>query len=251
MGSLARPQNLFRLVIVGLMILCLHGVPSALAKQKRPPPRPANPFIPTPSSTSKSSLTGEKVTLTWDDFNRRESSPEGQRKSSDIHSLAYTLASYQIGTSLQWTQATARAPKIWRLSTVNAEVKLRTDRSWVLGSLFPTEKDSLAEKANKEAVLARLLQHEQGHYDIVALIARDLYHDLLALQEFKSDVELQRKVDELRSSADNQIEALNRKYDEQCGNIGRDRNNQARWNKLLDQAKEGKRLTSLFADPPK
>jgi hypothetical protein len=250
MGSFASSHRLPTLLLVGMLISSLAGVSLVAAKQKPRPPKPGASFSPPSSTNNKSSLTGEKVTLTWDDFTRRESPPSNQRKSAEIHSLAYTLASYHIATSLEWTQLTARSPRIWRISAVNLQVKIQADRSWVRESLFATDNDSPAKKANKEAILTRLLEHEQGHYDIVATMARDLYHDLLALKEFNSDVELQRKIDELQSAADNQIESLNRKYDDQCGDIGRDHDNQTRWTRLLVQAKEGKRLTSLFAEPP-
>lgn len=248
MRSLARPLKLPLLLFAGLLP-CLPALPAEAANQKkRPSPQPASSIDP-PAASNKSKLTGDKVMLAWDDFNRLESPPGGRQKSAEIHSLAYTLASYRMASLHEWRQASPVAPRIWRISSVTMEIALQDDRSWVRASLFPVDNDSAAEKAHKQDVLTRLLQHEQGHYDIVATIARDLQHDLLALQEFNSEAELKRKVDELKSIADQQIETLNRKYDEQCGLIDRQRENQARWNKLLARAKEGKRLTSLFAEP--
>ena len=128
-----------RVPVIGLLILFVPGVPSEAAKQKRrPPPAAAGLFPPAPPN--RSSLTGEKIKLTWDDFTRRESPPSGQRKTSDIHSLAYTLASYQMSNSLQWTQQTARSPTDWRISAVNVDVKILTDRSWVRASVIPHRK---------------------------------------------------------------------------------------------------------------
>jgi len=79
MASLARPYQLPALLVIGLLFFLISDGRSAGAKQKRRPPAPAANVLPPPPPTSKSSLTGENVKLTWDDFTRLESPPDAQR----------------------------------------------------------------------------------------------------------------------------------------------------------------------------
>src|SRR5262249_40104923 len=236
------------ILVVGFL---LNAVPStSLAqKQKRPSVQPRPPANEAASFPTKSKLTGENLTLSWDHFKHLASPPIGKAIASGVHSLAYTMASFNISTSYEWTQESPFAPRIWRIGAVVVEIKMRDDLSWVRESLFVTDQDSSKEKARKEDVLSRLLEHEQGHYDIVALVARDLYHDLLGLKNLKSEQELTRQVEQLRDGAETHLQALNGRYDEQCGMVDRDRENQQRWTKLLAQSKAGKRLDALFASP--
>jgi hypothetical protein len=72
-----------------------------------------------------------------------------------------------------------------------------------------------------------LLAHEQGHFNITGLVARDLVKALGALRVATTD-ELQREVSRLYQAYDGWAKDLSKKYDDET-NHGRNTKSQADW----------------------
>jgi hypothetical protein len=157
-----------------------------------------------------SSLVGLKKTLTWDDF-------KGSAPADDPHN-AQTDASRSIS-----------GLKIKRLAdggvtiddTITVTVSLKGSNSWVKSG----------EKTDA------LLNHEQGHYDIAALMARDFFIDLMQLksQSFSNASNLQAELTRLQTLY--AAQPISDKYDE-FGETdhGRKSANQAIWDGFFRSA---------------
>lgn len=84
---------------------------------------------------------------------------------------------------------------------------------------------------------AELLKHEQGHYDITALTARDLFIDLMQLKakSFADAAALQQAIDAVRARYDAQ--KIQDVYDESGEtDHGRNSDGQKRWDGYLSRA---------------
>jgi hypothetical protein len=99
---------------------------------------------------------------------------------------------------------------------------------------------------------ADLLTHEQGHFDITALGARDFLNDVLALSG-SSATDLQSQIDSAQSSNQSTIDSVNSMYDvdPNCGTShGTNAANQQQWNLRINNAKtSGARLSSIASCP--
>ncbi len=110
-------------------------------------------------------------TLTWNNFPRSSVTPgPGQR----IH---VALTSVFINPRLPnptIIPVAGRRPTVYQLSD-NVVIKVEFDRagSWVSDWVF-TQPQSFQDQ---------LLKHEQGHYNLTALVARDLFVDLMLLKQ--------------------------------------------------------------------
>jgi len=85
---------------------------------------------------------------------------------------------------------------------------------------------------------AELLAHEQGHYNITALGARDCHTDILAIVDDSAD-DVQSQVNSIVSTAQSLIASVNDMYDEDpnCGtDHGSDSSAQAQWNLRIRNA---------------
>ncbi len=106
--------------------------------------------------------------------------------------------------------------------TLVVTVVLRRNNSWARGGSART---------------AALLNHEQGHYDITALTARDLFIDLMALkaQVFPNAAALQRALQTARARY--RPQAIQDLYDSHAeADHGHDTAAQARWDGYIRRA---------------
>lgn len=108
--------------------------------------------------------------LQWRDFtNRRSDPPPGP---DDFAVAAYTSANFDMNVAYEWVPGTH--PDMYRLAdNVTVTVQFRQRESWVETWV---SRRSAAEQS-------RLLRHEQGHYDLVALLARDMFIELMELKQ--------------------------------------------------------------------
>lgn len=91
-----------------------------------------------------------------------------------------------------------------------------------------------------------MLKHEQGHYDIIALGAREFYKKALALTA-ASDTELKTLISDLYDDLHAKAEGVDARYDTKTNHhINQDV--QTIWNKAIDEAKKSK--TGTIADLP-
>jgi len=133
------------------------------------------------------SITGNTLTLSWNDFTG--SVPAHARTD------AYTATTYNIHTS--YTMRThGHQQSDFRLSTVSVRIALDRGRMW----------------SRPAARTAQLLKHEQGHYDITALLMRDLDTDLTALMQagrsFATQRELAQAIAHVQQPAESLVSRL-------------------------------------------
>ncbi|MBK6381143.1 MAG: DUF922 domain-containing protein [Chitinophagaceae bacterium] len=92
-----------------------------------------------------------------------------------------------------------------------------------------------------------LLKHEQGHYDILAISAREFYNTLIGLSAATADA-LQRRVNQLKERFAQQVTQVDARYDsESQTNHGINTAIQQTWDQKIAAAKANPRgrLTDL------
>ena len=113
-----------------------------------------------------SNLTGLFLKLEWKDF-------KGPVPASNPNNMSAMTASDFAPTGVATESVGSGATQSWRLgNNVTVTIKFDSSISWVLpsvASLNDTQK-------------ASLLNHEQGHYNITALLARDMFIELMQLK---------------------------------------------------------------------
>jgi uncharacterized protein DUF922 len=90
---------------------------------------------------------------------------------------------------------------------------------------------------------ADLLEHEQGHFDLMILSARAMAADLEAI-EADSVAELQSAVSDVQSTHGERADAVDKEYDRQTDH-SRNVAQQRRWRKLIDEALGKGNATSI------
>lgn len=120
-------------------------------------------------------ISGHTSTLAWTDF--LGAVP------AQAHHLAFTSTSFNVQTPFVFRMANGQQLD-FRLSSVSITVTLNRTQSW----------------AQTTGRTATLLRHEQGHYDITALLMRDLDNALAPLlqQTFATQQALQQAVAAVR-----------------------------------------------------
>jgi hypothetical protein len=166
--------------------------------------------------------------ISWaNDFTRVDSVPDGSDES------AFTQARFRGRFSF-----VRQADGTWIVRSANSVVSLSMDgvASWVV----------------RGSETADLLTHEQGHFDITALGARDFLNDAVALSGSSAN-DLQSQIDSARSSNQSTIDSVNSMYDEDpnCGTShGTNAANQQQWNLRINNARtSGVRLSSIATCP--
>ncbi|WP_158070029.1 DUF922 domain-containing protein [Cnuella takakiae] len=81
-----------------------------------------------------------------------------------------------------------------------------------------------------------LLKHEQGHYDILALSARELYKKLLTLSALNTQ-QLQESVTQLSEKTQERVKKVDERYDQQT-NHSRDKAAQQIWDQKIAAEKQ-------------
>ena len=166
-------------------------------------------------------ITGHMLTLTWQDYSGGV--PAHARMD------AYTATSYDVHTDYSM-MTRGRHQSDFRLTTVSIQVRLDRARMWSRAS----------------AQSAQLLKHEQGHYDITALVMRDLDSDLTALlqagRSFATQQDLTQAINNLQQPAASLVNRLQSTaiadgvYDQQTRHSG-DTAAQGKWDAALASAR--------------
>ncbi|PYV13069.1 MAG: hypothetical protein DMG21_21950 [Acidobacteria bacterium] len=167
------------------------------------------------------SITGHTLTLTWQDF--LGNAPTNAR------SDAFTSTSYGVQTPYTMSVRQGRQSD-FRLSTVSVQVKLDRAQMW----------------SRPSARTPELLRHEQGHYDITALLMRDMHTDLTALLQsgrtFPTKQALEQAIADLQQPTvdlDDRLQSTSTAdgiYDQQTDH-GRNATVQGRWSTALTGAR--------------
>jgi hypothetical protein len=185
-------------------------------------------------STLRTALEGHDETLAWRDF---QGSVPGNRAPGED---ASTEARFDLIYDYDYDDE--HASRGYRVNHVFVRVTLDRDRMWSVA----------------KSQTADLLRHEQGHYDIVALCARDLYNELTGWnsdsrpKRFRRETDLKRAVDALPRASRRLAAYIGGAgqtvgvYDTQTTH-GSDAKAQEKWDKALAAARaSGTKLTSAL-----
>jgi len=176
----------------------------------------------------RTALEGHDETLEWRDFT---ADPPKNRAATDV-ALTQTRFNLLYDYSYEKAQGTHHG---YRVDHVNAQVILDRSKMWAASS----------------GRTPGILRHEQGHFDIVALTARDLYNELTGWdssdppRRFRKDTDLKSAVDRLRRQALRFVEFVAPPggaagiYDTQTDH-GRKTAAQDKWNEALAAARLNK-----------
>ncbi len=125
--------------------------------------------------------------VSWSDFTQRTSSPAGVAEDAQIHPQR-SFSNFKL----------AKKGNAVIITDVDIDIALVSTDGWVVSTQMSND----------------LLKHEQGHYDILALSARELFNDLLTLTAASSH-KLQQKVDALKTKAGQLVKKVDARYDTQ------------------------------------
>lgn len=153
-------------------------------------------------------LNGFNTSVSWSDFTQVSSRPQGVNEDAEIH--AQFPFSYNMG----------RNGRAIIVSSADMNISMNTVTSWAVTS----QQTSV------------LLQHEQGHYDITALGARELYNTMLTLSG-ASENNLKRSIRDANARIQSKVDAANRRYDNQT-NHSQNTTKQTEWNKQIAAEKQ-------------
>lgn len=138
--------------------------------------------------------------ISWSAFTKRKTRPQG--KDADGYTQASYHYSYDLGKQ-----------------TADVVIALDPNQSWVVEDMRNDE----------------LLKHEQGHYDITALGAREFYATLV--EKVKSSKTSGSSITTLNEKFQRNIKRTNQRYDTQTGH-SRLKAEQEKWNKAIAAEKQ-------------
>jgi hypothetical protein len=185
-------------------------------------------------ATLRTALEGHDLSLGWNDFQAAVPANRAQGEAA--------FAEARFDLAYDYDYDTENATEGYRVNHVLVRVTLHRDLMWAVAS----------------ARTADLLRHEQGHYDIVALLARDLYNELTGWnsakppKRFRKDADLKRAVERWRRGTKSLVAHVGGAgenvgvYDKQT-NHGQDAKAQGGWDKSFADARmNGTRLMAAL-----
>lgn len=152
---------------------------------------------------------GFNTSISWSGFVKRKAPPAGVTEDAETSARfrASTIDFQQKGNAVTVKDAPVK-------------IFLDTKESWVVDGKQDPE----------------LLKHEQGHYDVTALAAREFYKKLFTLNGTDAQ-DLQAQIKELSESFKEKIDRTNERYDEQTDHSQR-KAEQEKWNKAFAAEKQ-------------
>jgi len=154
-------------------------------------------------------VNGFDTTISWSDFQPLSSRPQGVDEDAQIHP-EMRPGNIKLG----------RKSNAVVITDITIDITLVGADCWVVSGQSSND----------------LLKHEQGHYDILALSAREFHNKLLKLSA-KSTQDLQQQVNDLKSKMEKTVQKVDKRYDTQT-NHSRDTQNQQLWNKKISEEKQ-------------
>lgn len=181
-----------------------------------------------------SKLTGLFRKLTWNDFrgNQPMSNPDNMLAEAHPHFSPSGVGTTSVGTG---------ASQMFQLTdTITVAITFDSSKSWKLKSV-----DSMSQQEKD-----RLLKHEQSHYDLAALLARDMFWEFMQLKnkQFPTSGEIAQSVREIHSRFDAKAQPLEDIYDSFIQtDHGRSQPAQTRWDGFINTAFTQARTPAVFA----
>lgn len=164
------------------------------------------------------SLTNFNKILTWNDFNKLSVRPPGKSEDAVI-SATWRIDADQL----------ARKGNAIILEKYTVEIYLVADNCTVLTGSVTGPKS------------AELLKHEQGHFDIIALGAREFNNKVSKLSA-STEIELTKKIDELNKTISDKTNVVDERYDT-VTNHSMNTSVQQTWDQKIDAAKKNPKGT--------
>jgi hypothetical protein len=173
-----------------------------------------------------SQIVGLNRQLNWAAFRVKNSPPPGD---GVFGNAALTQADFRV-SGLNLVAVDPGKSKDLKLEdkivvTVSLNPAVSWVASWVKQRLAPEQ--------------ARLLKHEQGHYDLVALLARDYFEELMSLRQktYTDGDELQTDVTAITQRFSAKSGPVQERYDDDTEHGGK-QPNQDRWNRMISSASD-------------
>jgi hypothetical protein len=154
-------------------------------------------------------LTGFTKSISWSQFKKLSSRPAGENEDAQIHP-EMSFSKFKLG----------RNGNAVTIQDVEIDIKLVSADCWVVSSQMTND----------------LLKHEQGHYDILAISAREFYNGLIGLSA-PSVNELQNKVTQMQATMQSNANTVDGRYDTQTDH-SRITNAQQTWDKKIAAEKQ-------------
>jgi hypothetical protein len=147
--------------------------------------------------------------VSWSDFAERPARPTGENEDAQIHP-EMSFSNFQIG----------RKGKAIIIKDVDIDIALVAVDCWVVTS----------QKS------AYLLKHEQGHFDILAICARELYNTILGLSGTSTN-DLQKKIEQAKTRLGQKVTLVDKRYDDKTKH-SLDTAVQQTWDGKIDSTKK-------------
>lgn len=178
-----------------------------------------------------STLTGRDKKLTWADFGKPV--PKNPPGAGQTAIAAHT----EVKTPI--TYGWSGGGKSFNLAdNVTVAIQLDKSKTWVASWVF----------SQGQQFQDDLLKHEQGHYDIAALLARDMFIEIMQLkgQTFSSKADLDKAVTAVVNA--HRSQKVHDKYDLASEtNHGLNANQQKAWDGYFQKAKTTQRTPAVQA----
>jgi hypothetical protein len=185
-----------------------------------------------------SQLIGLVRHLSWDNFQRQHSAAPGPGAFAIGAETHANLNQNNITSKVEAVPGSA--PTRYRVKDdITITVSFGGD-SWVEDWVMARDSD----------FRDNLLNHEQGHYNIAALTARDVFIDLMLLksQSFASNIEAQRAIANIWTTQAGKAQAIQDLYDEaNQAHHGANAAGQSRWDGFLTSAFTQARVPPMSA----
>lgn len=152
--------------------------------------------------------------ISWPDFTHVPAKPQGVTEDAEIRLQFPQKYDYDIGKNFV------------KVTNLSVDIGLASPECWVLTS----------QSTNMD-----LLKHEQGHYDITALGARE-FHDKLDGMEAANENALKKEIRRIRNAVQKKIDTANLNYDDQTKH-SLNTQVQLTWNQKIDVAKKNPKGT--------
>jgi hypothetical protein len=171
-----------------------------------------------------SSLNGLRNTLAWRNFTPKDVPAPDPADPATLVEGAHTEAKFQATFHFAWDDKT-KGYKVQ--DNIVVTIQLVAGSTWV-AKWVPKQ---------PQAVQTGLLKHEQGHYDIVALMGRDLYNAIVKLEanSYPDAASVQAAVDSAHQAVDPYVQPIQDRYDLDTGN-GQNADPQTTWNGYISTA---------------
>lgn len=159
--------------------------------------------------------------LTWNEFARVKGAP-APGQTAEVAQTATDIVPSGFGF-----ERIVGSPSIRIKDTIEVRIEFQPKNSWVFDWVF----------TQPQSYQNDLLNHENGHYKIVALIGRDFFLALMALKgnTYSNTGALQADLDQAKKSIAEKAQPAQDKYDDQTKN-GADSAQQSLWDGYISKA---------------